>query len=304
MRAIGWGVPQKAKTLPGLSVNEDADARGYFSPESAVWRIARESVLMLGGALLMQAAHPLVAAGIVAHSRFRESPWRRLAGTMSAIYTVVYGTRAEADRVAARVRAIHAGVQGSIPARLGLYPAGTRYAAYEPRLLLWVHGTLVETALVMHETFVRPLGEEERQAFYEDMKVVAQLFGTPVSVLPASFADFQVYQRQRLESGEIVVTDAAREVAESVLRPPVTVALRPALEALGLLTAGLLPEGLREQYDLPWDRARAALLAASAQALRRAVLPLLPDIVRAVGLERRARDRRTLPFDPLRAFAR
>ena len=290
----------------GPSFRTPEAQRGYFSPESAVWRIARESVLMLGGgyALLMQAAHPLVAAGIVAHSSFSESPWRRLAGTMSAIYTVVYGTRAEADRAAARVRAIHAGVQGSIPARRGLYPAGTRYAAHEPRLLLWVHGTLVDTALVMHETFVRPLGEEEREAFYEDMKVVAQLFGTPASVIPGTFSDFQAYQRERLASGEIVVTDAAREVAETVLRPPVPVALRPALEALGVLTAGLLPESLREQYDLPWDRARAALLAASAQALRRAVLPLLPDIVRAVGLERRARDRRTLPFDPLTAFAR
>jgi uncharacterized protein (DUF2236 family) len=97
--------------------------------------------------------------GIVAHSSFRESPGRRLAGTMSAIYTVVDGTRAEADRAAAGVRAIHAGVQGSIPVQLGLYPAGTRYAAREPRLLLWVHGTLVDTALVMHETFVRPLDE-------------------------------------------------------------------------------------------------------------------------------------------------
>ena len=101
-----------------------------------------------------------------------------------------------------------------------------------------------------------------------------------------------------------MVTDPAREVAETVLRPPVTIALRPALEALGLLTAGLLPESLREQYDLPWNRARAVLLAASAQGLRRTVLPLVPDIVRAVGLERRARDRRTLPFDPLQAFAR
>ena len=156
----------------------------------------------------------------------------------------------------------------------------------------------------MHETFVRPLKEEEREAFYEDMKVVARLFGTPASVIPGTFSDFQGYRRERLASGEIVVTDAAREVAETVLRPPVPVALRPALEALGRLTAGLLPESLREQYKLPWDRARAALFTASAQALRRAVLPLLPDIVRAVGLERRARDRRTLPFDPLTAFAR
>jgi uncharacterized protein (DUF2236 family) len=86
-------------------VSEDPSRRGHFSPESAVWRIARESVLMLGGgyALLMQAAHPLVAAGIVTHSNFRESPWRRLAGTMSAIYTVLYGTRAQADRATARV---------------------------------------------------------------------------------------------------------------------------------------------------------------------------------------------------------
>lgn len=287
-------------------MSEDAGQRGYFSPESAVWRIARESVLMLGGgyALLMQAAHPLVAAGIVAHSSFRESPWRRLAGTMNAIYTVVYGTRAEADRAAARVRTIHAGVRGSIPEHRGLYPAGTCYAAREPRLLLWVHGTLVDTALVMHETFVRPLKEEEREAFYEDMKLVAKLFGTPASVIPGTFSDFQAYRRERLASGEIVVTDAAREVAETVLRPPLPLALRPALEALGLLTAGLLPESLREQYDLRWDRARAALLAASAQALRRAVLPLLPDIVRTVGPERRARDRRMLPFDPLTAFAR
>jgi uncharacterized protein (DUF2236 family) len=287
-------------------VSEVRSQRGYFTPASAIWQIARESILMLGGgyALLMQAAHPLVAAGIVAHSAFRENPWRRLTGTMSAIYTVVYGTRAEADRAAARVQAIHAGVQGSIPAQRGVYPAGTRYAAAEPQLLMWVHGTLVDTALVMHETFVRPLAELERQAFYEDMKVLAQLFGTPASVIPGSFGDFQAYQREQLESGEIVVTDAARDVAEAILRPPVTIALRPAIEALGLLTAGLLPESVREQYELPWDRARAALLAASAQALRRIVLPLLPDIVRAVGLERRARDRRTLPFDPLTAFTR
>jgi uncharacterized protein (DUF2236 family) len=283
----------------------DGGQRGYFSPESAIWRIARESVLMLGGgyALLMQAAHPLVAAGIVAHSSFRERPLRRLAGTMSAIYTVVYGTKAEADRAAARVQTLHAGVQGSIPAPRGLYPAGTRYAAQEPRLLLWVHGTLVDTALIMYETFVRTLSDEERQAFYEDMKVVARLFGTPASVIPGTLGDLHAYQRERLANGEIVVTDAAREVAETVFRPPVTIALRPALEALGVLTAGLLPECLREQYDLPWSRTRAALLAASAQALRRAVLPLLPDILRAVGFERRARDRRTLPFDPLKSLA-
>ena len=35
---------------------------------------------MLGGgrALLMQVAHPLVAAGVAEHSGYREDPWKRL----------------------------------------------------------------------------------------------------------------------------------------------------------------------------------------------------------------------------------
>ena len=55
---------------------------------------------MLGGgrALLMQVAHPLVAAGVVAHSDYRENPWERLERTMSAVWTIVFGNRAEADR--------------------------------------------------------------------------------------------------------------------------------------------------------------------------------------------------------------
>src|SRR5439155_419089 len=68
----------------------DMLVEGYFGEDAAIRRIACESVLMLGGprALLMQAAHPLVAAGIVDHSRFRQDPWRRLARTMAALYTI------------------------------------------------------------------------------------------------------------------------------------------------------------------------------------------------------------------------
>jgi uncharacterized protein (DUF2236 family) len=138
----------------------------------------------------------------------------------------------------------------------------------------------------------------------EELKLVAQLFGTPGSAQPGSLSDFQDLPARAARQRRDRRDRPAREVAETVLRPPVTLALRPALEALGLLTAGLLPESLREQYNLPCDRARAALLAGSAQTLRRALLPLLPDIVRAVGPERRARERRTLPFDPLTALAR
>src|SRR5207302_10499142 len=98
---------------------------GYFTPDSAIRRIGNRSVLMLGGprALLLQAAHPLVAAGIVDHSRFAAEPWKRLARTMTALYTIVFGTRAEADRVGAIVQAVHASVRGRLREDVGAFEA-------------------------------------------------------------------------------------------------------------------------------------------------------------------------------------
>src|SRR5207237_2709054 len=118
---------------------------------AAIGGTARESVLMVAGtrALIMQAAHPLVATGIVDRSRCREDPWRRLARTMTGLYTIVFGTREEAERVGTVTRAAHEGVCG----RRG----GRSYSAAEPALMLWVHSTLVDTGLVMYETYVRQL---------------------------------------------------------------------------------------------------------------------------------------------------
>src|SRR2546429_361088 len=82
---------------------------------------------------------PLVAAGIVDHSDHATDPLRRLVRTMGALYPVVFGTRAEADAVAARVRAVHAHVRGERD--------GVPYAASDPELALWVHATLVDTGI-------------------------------------------------------------------------------------------------------------------------------------------------------------
>jgi uncharacterized protein (DUF2236 family) len=276
-----------------------------FAPDSAIRRIGGEAVLMLGGgrALLMQAAHPLVAAGIVGHSRYAEEPWRRLARTMLALYTVVHGTKADAERVSQRVRSVHATVRGRIPARMGELAARTEYSALDPKLQLWVHSTLVDTGLVMHETFVSPLEAAEQEAFYDEMKVVARVFGVPARILPPTLADFRAYQRDCVERGEVVVTDAARAVAATVLDPPVPRALRPAVRVLNLATVGLLPWDLREQYGLPWSRAREALLRSSAASVRRG-LPLLPARVRLLDPEDLERRRKARPLGLLAAFAR
>src|SRR5205807_2536696 len=83
------------------------------------------------------------------HSSYREDPWKRLEGTMKAVWAVVYGSRTEADRAAARVRAMHSKVSGRLSAPMGPFPKGTRYSALDPALLMWVHATLVDTALLV-----------------------------------------------------------------------------------------------------------------------------------------------------------
>jgi uncharacterized protein (DUF2236 family) len=253
-----------------------AAAPGYFAPEGVAWRVGRELALLLGGgrALLLQVAHPLVAAGVAEHSDFRKDPWKRLEGTMNAVWAVVFADRARADRAVARVRTMHARVQGRTS-------AGS-YSALDPELLMWVHATLVDTALLVYTRWVGPLSDADRAGYYEEMKTAAQLFGTPDEVMPPTFGDFRAYMDRMLDGPEIQVTETAREIARAVMHPPLPLPLRPAMETANLITAGLMPPRLRREYGLAWDPVRAGLVAASRESTRRLVLPLLPRRLRTV----------------------
>jgi uncharacterized protein (DUF2236 family) len=257
---------------------------GYFPPDGMAWRVGRELALLLGGgrALLLQVAHPSVAAGVSQHSDFRENPWKRLEGTMNAVWAVVFGSRAQADRAAARVRKMHSRVQGHTA-------AGLPYSALDPELLMWVHATLVDTALLVYGQWVRPLGPAEQAGYYEEMKVAARLFGTPDEVMPATLDDFRTYMERMLDGPAISAGDTAREIAVSVMHPPLPLPLRPAMELANLITAGLMPPSLRREYGLPWDPVRAAVVGVSRETTRRVLMPLLPARLRTVPAGYRSR---------------
>ncbi len=135
-------------------------ARSLFGPESVTWRVNREAVLLLGGgrALLLQVAHPLVAAGVAAHSEFRAHPLRRLWRTLDLMLTLAFADGATALGAVRTIEGVHARVHGVLEAPSGPFPRGTHYDANDPALLLWVYATLVDTALVVYERFVEPLG--------------------------------------------------------------------------------------------------------------------------------------------------
>jgi len=265
----GGGCPTHAERL--------ASRDGYFAPDSVIRRVGNSPLVpLLGGgpAVLLQVAHPLVAAGVVDHSDYRRDLWPRLLWTLRALYLIVYGSKAEAARAAETVQAVHAFVRGTTHARLGPFPVGTSYSAADPELMVWVHATLVETSLTVYHRFVRRLGLEEQEAYYREMALVARLFGTPSKVIPPGLAAFREYLREELASPRICVTTPARDVAEVILHAPLPAPMRLILPAHRLSTAALLPSRLRAEYELRWDAGRALALQAAALSIRFAAVPL------------------------------
>lgn len=252
-------------------------------------RVDGELVLLLGGtrALLMQLAHPLVARGVAQHSGFEADPFARLQRTLDASYTIIFGTEQQARRVARQVHNVHRRVTGD------------GYEANDPELLLWVHSTLVDTALRIHGRFLGPLAPDEAEEYYRQSTSVAELLGVPRDLQPRDLAAFRTYVRHHVATLE--VGDDARRLARSVLRPRVplgAVVGEPISLAVRNLTAGLLPAPLRTAYGLSWDPARRAAFAAASFAVRQ-LLPRVPAPIRRAELPQRAtRSTRHSPAGP------
>jgi uncharacterized protein (DUF2236 family) len=273
---------------------ETSRAEGYFDDTSMFRRINRERAVALSGprALLMQAAHPLAVFGLLAHSSAMEEPYDRLARTAETMNAIAFGSRDEADRITRRVRAMHRRVSGSLVEPVGRYQAGTPYRADDPSLLLWILFTLVDSSLVVFRNYVRSLSREEEAAYWEDYKVVGNLFGLDDLDMPDTIDDFDAYGRWMLDGDELLVTPWARERArEIVMEPPVPLLARPLLETANFITVALLPDSIRAQYGffpLPPTFIRKALVAGGAEYVKRAVIPFLPDRMRLVPNARAA----------------
>ena len=265
---------------------------GLFGPRTVTWRIDREAAVLLGGgrALLLQIAHPLVAAAVAKHSRFRERPLERLWRTLDLMLTIVFADAAGALDAVAAIERVHIGVRGALDGPVGRLPAGTAYAAADPVLALWVHATLVDSALVAYERFVGPLRPHERATYWEQSKRIARILGIPDAMLPGTFAAFRRYVATMLAGDELTVDRDGRDAAAAILRPPVALGVSGLFRLTRFVTAGLLPPVVRARFGLGWSGAEEAALSALAAASR-AIVPLLPLSVRFVPHARRAEAR-------------
>ena len=276
------------------TVSSTPHPRGYFSDHSMIRQVMRERAVALSGprALLMQAAHPLAVAGLLAHSDSLEDPYERLGRTAQVLNAITFGPRADADRMTRRVRAMHRSVRGRLPEPVGIYPAGTPYRADDPQLLMWILYTLVDSAVVVYRTYVDDLGSRKRAALWEDYKVVGRLFGLKAGEMPSTLLELERYGEAMLSGDTLAVGDWARRRAKQiVLDPPIPSRARPLLETVNFITIALLPGPIRRQYGfspLVPAVARKALVRSGAMYVRHGLLPLLPSQIREVPSARNA----------------
>jgi uncharacterized protein (DUF2236 family) len=97
-------------------------------------------------ALLIQAVHPEVVAGVGDHSRYREDPLGRLSRTSAYVTATTFGAMPEVEQAVAQVRRVHRMVSG-------VSSRGIEYDAESPGFAAWVHNALTDSFLVANQTF-------------------------------------------------------------------------------------------------------------------------------------------------------
>jgi uncharacterized protein (DUF2236 family) len=261
-----------------------AEAAGIFGPGSVSWRIDRELIVLAGGscALLLQAAHPSVAAGVAQHSTYATDPFGRLMRTLDSSFSVVFGSRTEADATLRRVNAIHGAVRGR-------RADGAAYSALDPEALLWVHATLIDTAVRVFDRFVAPLTSSDRQRYHEESAQVGFALGIPSDTMPPTFAELRAWMDGMIVSGRVRVSPDARRIARTVLYP-VRFPPRVLWDVAHLVSMTTLHPEIRRQYGIGWSPARELGMRRLA-ALSRRALPWLPSPLRHAP-QARAADRR------------
>ncbi len=278
---------------------------GLFAPDSVTWRVhSNPAFTLVGGlrSLIVQALDPLAMAGVAQHSDYRERPLKRLQRTAEYVAVTTFGTTEDAERAAKIVRHVHRKVVGIDPV------TGRPYSASDPETALWIHLAEMHSFLVAHEHYCGRLPDADRDRYFAENAVVAELLGVPSDVIPRDADAVRAFFAAKRPG--LCVSDYARDAIEFVASPPLTGQLAPywpALRILGRAAVALVPRDIRRLVGLHPTRAGDALAHAQVVTLGQALrLPgadvllsrTLGERTRSVAVEARLSAERHLSDGP------
>ncbi|MGF1455765.1 MAG: oxygenase MpaB family protein [Alphaproteobacteria bacterium] len=262
---------------------------GLFGPDNPIWQVQREALVFLGAgrAMLLQTAHPWVAQGVLRQSRALRDPIGRFHRTFTMMFSMVYGSTDQACARARQLHRIHSAIAGPMDETVGPFVAGSPYRANDVDALLWVHATLWDSSVRMHEAVMGPMDPAFREAYYAQTRRFAGLFGIPDEAVPQDWGAFQDYVEDMLSSDILSIGTAGHTIGQALMAGRGASWWPGTPYWFRCLTAESLPLRLREGFGLafgPREEARAAL------AWRRIhrLYPRLPQRLRQVPVYREA----------------
>jgi len=262
---------------------------GYFGPNSMMWKVNKEITVLFGGAraLLMHAAHPLIAAGARQTSFYQRDPWKRLIRTLSLQNSVTFGTKAEADESAHRINKLHEVINGEDEVTGGFYDA------LDHEQLLWVHACLQISSIYFYEKTVKKLTDKEKNKYHEENSLVAELVLIDKNLIPKTHNELKdwVIKKSR-EDGYLVITDVAMDVYDIIGGGPVPKHIKPIWPFIAFTAFNTLPKEFKEIYGIKTSKITQYIVNLNLFLLK-LTRPFLPPFFRLIAPARWARQRIT-----------
>tara|TARA_B100000700_G_scaffold316574_1_gene406364 strand:+ start:43 stop:885 length:843 start_codon:yes stop_codon:yes gene_type:complete len=262
---------------------------GYFGPNSMMWKVNKEITVLFGGAraLLMHAAHPLIAAGARQTSFYQRDPWKRLIRTLSLQNSVTFGTKKEADESALRINKLHEVIKGKDKI------TGKTYDALDHEQLLWVHACLQISSIYFYEKTVKQLSEEEKNQYHKENMVAADLVLVKKDLVPKTHNGLKqwVIDKSR-QKDYLLLTDVAEDVYEIIKTGPVPVHIKPIWPFISFTAFNTLPKEFKKIYGIKETRLKDFILIFNLNLLK-ITRPFLPPFFRLIAPARWAKQRIT-----------
>jgi len=262
---------------------------GYFGPNSMMWRVNREITVLFGGAraLLMHAAHPLIAAGARQTSFYQRDPWKRLIRTLSLQNSVTFGTKEEANESALRINKLHEVIKGKDTV------TGETYDALNQEQLLWVHACLQISSIYFYEKTVRKLTDKEKDQYHEENMKAAEMVLVKKNLMPKSHRALKEWVVALSKQKDfLMLTDVAEDVQNIIKGGPVPIHIKPIWPFISFIAFNTLPKEFKEIYGVKDSNFNKALTSFNLVLLR-LTRPFLPPFFRLIAPARWAKQRIT-----------
>jgi len=262
---------------------------GYFGPDSMMWKVNKEITVLFGGAraLLMHAAHPLIAAGARQTSFYQRDPWKRLIRTLSLQNSVTFGTKDEADDSAHRINKLHEVINGNDEI------TGGYYDALDHEQLLWVHACLQISSIYFYEKTVRKLTDSEKNQYHLENMKSADLVLVDIEKMPKTHDGLKEWVIEKSqEKNYLRYTDVAKDVQDIIAGGPVPKHIKPIWPFIAFTAFNTLSKEFKNIYGIKDTKLKSFILEFNLKFLKYS-RPFLPPFFRLIAPARWAKQRIT-----------